>query len=64
MQDPILKITSTKGVAEAVEHLPSKCKALSSKPRTTHKKVLSIIIMLSSNPTSGMFTKKIKAVCQ
>jgi hypothetical protein len=34
-QDPISKITRAKkagGVAQAVEHLPSKCKTLSSKP--------------------------------
>jgi hypothetical protein len=40
-QDPSSKITRTKkagGIAEAVESLPNKCKALSSKPSTVRKK--------------------------
>jgi hypothetical protein len=39
-QDAISKITKAKswGVAQVVEHLPSKCKALSSSPSTEKKK--------------------------
>jgi hypothetical protein len=48
-QDPIQKITKTKrawGVAQVVEHLPSKCKALcsSSNPSTNNKKKVKIAI--------------------
>jgi hypothetical protein len=38
---PLSKITRAKragGMAQAVEHLPSKCDTLSSNPRTTKKK--------------------------
>jgi muramidase (phage lysozyme) len=40
MRDPISKITRVKkaeGMVQAEEHLPSKCKALSSNPNTTKK---------------------------
>jgi hypothetical protein len=34
----IITIIGSGGVAQVVEHLPSKCEALSSKPSTTKKK--------------------------
>jgi hypothetical protein len=42
MQNPISKITQekrTRGMAQAVEHLPGKCKTLSSNPNTAKIKV-------------------------
>jgi hypothetical protein len=41
MRDPISKIRNTKRpgrVVQVVEHLPNKCKALSSTPRTAPRK--------------------------
>jgi hypothetical protein len=49
MQDPIQEITKAKngwGVAQMVEHLPSKCKVLSSNFGTAKKKKVNANIIL------------------
>jgi hypothetical protein len=61
MQDPIQEITKAKngwGVAQVVEHLPSKCKVLSSNFGTAKKKkstlILYFIIFLANYISSIM----------
>jgi hypothetical protein len=46
-RDPIFKITNAKRAAEVVqvvEHLPSKCKTLSSTPRHVHTNAVLILL--------------------